>query len=183
METGTLIGEVGDAQPRANSYRTRFRVFPNAAIWASRWKNCASRFAADPNYAPAYNVLGLVHMDLRENAGGAEHFERAARLAANDPDINNNYGWFLCRSGREEQSIALFPRGLEEPLYNTPARSLCQRRAVLHRQERRAQDAIEYFERALRSEPDNLLALLNPRIDPVQARSAGSCARIGPALQ
>jgi type IV pilus assembly protein PilF len=107
----------------------------------------------------AYSVLGLVHMELRENAVAQQQFEHALRLSPNDPDINNNYGWFLCKTGREKQSIAYFLAALKNPLYNTPARSYAN--AGLCSLKYNEQDATDYFERALRSAPDNLQALLN----------------------
>jgi type IV pilus assembly protein PilF len=160
VETGTLTGGVGDPRNRARIHTELASAYFERGNMGVALEELRTAIEADPNYAPAYSVLGLVHMDLRENEVAQRHFERALALSPNDPDINNNYGWFLCRSGREEQSIAYFMAALKNPLYNTPARSyvnagLCS----LGRNDGR--DAVEFFERALRSEPDNLLALLN----------------------
>jgi type IV pilus assembly protein PilF len=160
VETGTLIGEVSDPRNRARVHTELASAYFERGSMGVALEELRIAIAADPNYAPAYGVLGLVHMDLRENAVAQQHFERGLRLAPNDPDINNNYGWFLCQTGREEQSIAYFLAALKNPLYNTPARSyvnagLC---AIRKNNER---DAFDYFQRALRSEPDNLQALLN----------------------
>jgi type IV pilus assembly protein PilF len=107
----------------------------------------------------AYSVLGLVHMELRENDVAQQQFEQALRLSPNDPDINNNYGWFLCQTGREQQSITYFLTALKNPLYNTPARSYVN--AGLCSLKNNERDATDYFERALHIAPDNLQALLN----------------------
>src|SRR5690606_32120776 len=53
-----------------------------------------------------------------------ESFQRALRLAPDDADLNNNYGWFLCRNGREREAIDRFGRALRDPLYKTPAKAL-----------------------------------------------------------
>ncbi len=160
VETGTLIGEVGDPRNRAKIHTELAAAYFERGNMGVALEELRIAIRADPNYAPAYSVLGLVHMDLRENAVAQRHFERALALAPNDPDINNNYGWFLCRTGREEQSISYFLAALKNPLYNTPARSYVN--AGLCSIDRNGgRDAVEYFERALRSEPDNLLALLN----------------------
>ena len=37
--------------------------------------------------------------------------------------MNNNYGWYLCDTGRERQSIAYFLNALKSPLYETPERA------------------------------------------------------------
>lgn len=160
VDTGTRTGEVGDPRNRARIHTELASAYFERGSMGVALEELRIAIAADPNYATAYSVLGLVHMDLRENDVAQRHFERALALSPNDPDINNNYGWFLCRTGREEQSIAYFLAALKNPLYKTPARSyvnagLCS----IEKNDKR--DAIEFFERALRSEPDNLLALLN----------------------
>lgn len=75
---------------------------------------------ADSGYAPAYSVRGLVHAYLRENVQAEEQFRKALDLTPNDPEVNNNYGWFLCQTGKERQSIAYFLNALKAPLYATP---------------------------------------------------------------
>ncbi|TAK72987.1 MAG: type IV pilus biogenesis/stability protein PilW [Betaproteobacteria bacterium] len=160
VETGTVTGDIGAPRNRARIHTELASAYFERGNMGVALEELRVAVDADPTYAPAFNVLGLVHMDLRENAVAQQHFERALRLSPNDPDINNNYGWFLCQSGREEQSIAYFLAALKNPLYSTPARSyvnagLC---AIRKNNER---DAFDYFQRALRSEPDNLQALLN----------------------
>lgn len=74
----------------------------------------------DSDYAPAYSVRGLVHASLREFDLAEAQFNKALRLTPNDPEVNNNYGWFLCQTGKERQSIAYFLNALKSPLYATP---------------------------------------------------------------
>ena len=47
------------------------------------------------DYASAYNMLGLIYMDLQEDAHAEDNFERALKIAGSDPDIHNNYGLSL----------------------------------------------------------------------------------------
>jgi len=75
---------------------------------------------ADSRYAPAYSVRGLVHAHLREYPQAEEQFRKALDLTPNDPEVNNNYGWFLCHTGKEKESIAYFLNALKNPLYPTP---------------------------------------------------------------
>ena len=160
VETGTLTGDVGDPRNRARIHTELGSAYFERGNMGVALEELRIAIAADPNFAQAYSVLGLVHMDLRENDVAQRHFERALALSPNDPDINNNYGWFLCRSGREEQSIAYFLAALKNPLYNSPARSYVNA-GLCSTGKDGGREAIEFFERALRSEPDNLLALLN----------------------
>lgn len=79
---------------------------------------------ADSGYAPAYNLLGLAHMQMKETARAEEYFQQALRLAPSDPEISGNMGWFLCQSGREPASFEYFEAAAKNPLYATPARPL-----------------------------------------------------------
>ena len=160
VDTGTVSGDVGDPHNRARIHTELASAYFERGSIGVALEELRTATAADPTYATAYSVLGLVHMDLRENDVAQRNFERALSLAPNDPDINNNYGWFLCRTDREEKSIAYFLAALKNPLYKTPARTyvnagLCSLKVNGGR------DAVGYFERALRSEPDNSLALYN----------------------
>jgi type IV pilus assembly protein PilF len=78
---------------------------------------------ADANYFPAYSVRGLVYASLKEYGKAEDDFRRALEIAPNDPDVNNNYGWYLCETGKERQSIAYFLNALKSPLYETPDRA------------------------------------------------------------
>jgi len=75
---------------------------------------------AFPKYAPAYNLAGLVHAFLRENDKAEALFKKALELGPNDPEISNNYGWFLCQSGKEKQSIPYFLDAIKNPQYVSP---------------------------------------------------------------
>jgi type IV pilus assembly protein PilF len=116
--------------------------------------------AIDPEYAPAYGVLGLVYMDLGDRARAEESFQRALRIAPDDSELNNNYGWFLCQTGRERESIARFRNALRNPLYPTPARpmhnaGICS----LRMGEETAAEA--WFQRSFQADPRNPVALYN----------------------
>ena len=160
VDTGTVSGDVGDPKNRARIHTELASAYFERGSVGVALEELRIATSADPNYAPAYNVLGLVHMDLRENDAAQRNFERALALAPNDPDVNNNYGWFLCRTDREQRSIPYFLAALKNPLYKTPARSyinagLCSLKIDGGR------DAAGYFELALRVEPDNPAALFN----------------------
>lgn len=114
--------------------------------------------AADPSYAPAYNLMGLSYMQLRENASAEKSFEEALRLAPNDPEINNNFGWFLCQTGHEQRSVTYFNNAIKNPLYSTPAMPNTNAGQCLL-QIKDDQGAEAYFSRALRLDPGNVRAI------------------------
>lgn len=79
---------------------------------------------ADPNLADAYGLLGLIYMELDQRAEADANFSRALRLAPDSPELANNYGWFLCRSGRTKEALELFERAAANRMYSTPALAL-----------------------------------------------------------
>lgn len=107
---------------------------------------------ADRNYAPAYNVRGLVNFALREYQAAEEDFKHSLSLDKADSDAHNNYGWFLCQRGKEQESITHFMAALKNPLYTTPERAylnagLCSKKAGNNK------DAQEFLTRALQVRP------------------------------
>lgn len=113
---------------------------------------------ADAGYAPAYNLLGLTHMLLGDMNLAGDNFQRALRLAPGDPEISNNYGWFLCQNGKESQSFEYFQQAIRNPLYTTPTKAytnmgLCQYRA------NKLPAATDSLMQAYRLAPANTLAI------------------------
>lgn len=78
----------------------------------------------DPNLAAAHGLLGLMLMDVGQVTEADASFRRALALDRDNPDLNNNYAWFLCQTGRERDSIAYFDRALAQRLYDSPVRAL-----------------------------------------------------------
>lgn len=72
---------------------------------------------ADPSYAEAYGVRGLIYMGMGENQLADDNFQRALRLAPKNADVSNNYGSFLCQNGRIKESIAYFDAALANRTY------------------------------------------------------------------
>jgi type IV pilus assembly protein PilF len=116
--------------------------------------------AVDPSYPAAYGMLGLVYMDLNDRARAEESFQRALRLAPGDSDINNNYGWYLCQTGRPAQAIDHFLRALRNPLYATPSRPL-HNAGICSLRMGDLKAAEDYFLRAFQVEPANPVAMFN----------------------
>ena len=119
-----------------------------------------SALSTDPNYAQAYGMLGLVYMDMSDRSRAEESFQRALRLAPDDSELLNNYGWFLCQTDRPRESIAQFQAATRDPLYQTPARPLhnagiCSLRAG------DLKGAESYFDQSFRIDPRNPVAMYN----------------------
>jgi type IV pilus assembly protein PilF len=160
-DTGTLIGEVGDPRNRAKLHTELASLYYGSGNFGVALEELRIAQSADSGYAPAYGMLGLVYMQLKENGRAEESFERALRLSPNDADINHNYGWFLCQTGREPASIKYFLHAIRNPLYPTPWRSYSAAGVCTMKSDAKSKDAEAFFERALRLEPDEPAALLH----------------------
>ena len=114
----------------------------------------------DPTYFYAYNMQGLVLMELREDGPAREAFVKALQLAPNNPDVLNNYGWFLCLRNESQRGLEMMRRASTDTLYATPEKAwfsiglcLCKTGNVAE-----AEDALR---RAILIRPDMIGALYN----------------------
>ncbi|MDP2155524.1 MAG: type IV pilus biogenesis/stability protein PilW [Sulfuricella sp.] len=115
---------------------------------------------ADSGFAPAYNMLGLVYMTLRENDKAEENFRRSLSLSSADSDTNNNYGWFLCQRGKIDDSIRYFMAALKNPLYATPEKSYLNA-GICARKKNDDVEAEEFLLKAIRLQPRQPQALFH----------------------
>jgi type IV pilus assembly protein PilF len=108
----------------------------------------------DPNFAPAYGMLGLVYSELRDDARAERNFQRAIEINPQDPEVRNNFGWFLCQRGREPQSLGQFELAVNNPFYRTPDMALVNAGRCAARVGDR-KGAESYLQRALNVSPGN----------------------------
>ena len=87
-------------------------------------ENLNKALAADNNHADAHTVIGLLYERIGDNAQAEQHYRRAAELKPKSGNENNNYGAFLCKIGRYDDSAAYFVRAIADPFYKTPAVAL-----------------------------------------------------------
>lgn len=92
--------------------------------------------AADPNYAQAYSLRGLIYMRLNDLRVAEDSFKRALSLNPRDSNVMHNLGWLMCQQARYQESQQLFTQALSNPQYGERAKTLlmqglCQVRAGL----------------------------------------------------
>ena len=147
-----------DAQTRARVHAELAAGYFELGNYGVALQEAAEALKSDPNYAPAFNVLGLVYMEFRDDRAAEANFQRALRASPLDSDTNNNYGWFLCQRKREQESIKYFLAALRNPLYTTPDKSwvnagICARHAG------DLAAAEDYLQKALKVRPTQPQAL------------------------
>lgn len=115
---------------------------------------------ADPGLADAYSMRGLIYMDMRENRLAEDSFRQALKLAPNAPDYSNNYGWFLCQTGRERESIAYFEKAFTNRAYQSPATAY-HNAGICSLKLNDVKAAHTYFTQAFQYDPGNAATSLN----------------------
>lgn len=109
---------------------------------------------ADSSYPLGYNLNGLVQMYLNDERAAEESLTRALQLAPNDPEINNNLGWFLCQAGRQKDSIKYFEAASKNTLYVAPTKPLTNA-AICSIGAGDDKGGEDFLMRALRADPQN----------------------------
>jgi type IV pilus assembly protein PilF len=129
---GQPAGESGVANTQLDSEsRQRARAFTDLAhayLARAQYKialdELRKAITADNRFGPAYNVYGLIYMDLAEDTLAEENFRRAIELDRSDSESRNNYGWFLCTRGRYDEGLEQFSAALRNPLYARPEQAM-----------------------------------------------------------
>ena len=114
----------------------------------------------DPAFSAGHGMLGLVYMAIGDRAKADESFNRAIGMDPNDAELNNNYGWYLCQTGRQRESLAYFNKALEDRLYATPAKPL-HNAGICALQTGDEAAAESYFLRSFQVDPSNAVAMYN----------------------
>lgn len=112
----------------------------------------------DPDNPEAHAAAALLNMRLNEPATARAHFETALDLDPTRPQVQNNFGTFLCEHGDHARGMEYFLKAAENPLYDTPAYAyanagLCAREAG------RIDDARQNLRNALEADPRMASAL------------------------
>jgi type IV pilus assembly protein PilF len=74
----------------------------------------------DSSYVDAHTVIAVLYERINDQRKAAEHYRRAAELAPRNGAVNNNYGAFLCRTGKLDEAAQRFATAVTDPFYKTP---------------------------------------------------------------
>ena len=102
----------------------------------------------------AWLIRAQIWQFLKEPAKAEDSFQHALSLNSASPEINNNYGWFICDIKQNPNAaIPYFDKALADPTYPTPEvaqlnKGICSQRMGQY------QLANSYFERALEANPN-----------------------------
>ncbi|MES2941863.1 MAG: type IV pilus biogenesis/stability protein PilW [Pseudomonadota bacterium] len=132
---------VTESDEPENRRRARLRLELASGYFEQGQTNVAldelkQALVADPGFADAYNLRGLVYLRLNDIPLAEDSFRRALALNPRDAGTAHNYGWLLCQQARYPESFVLFTQAISNPTYGGQAKSLmtqgiCQARAGL----------------------------------------------------
>lgn len=131
--------------------------------------------AADPNYAEAYSLRGLIYMRLNDFRISEESFRKSLTINPRDSNVMHNLGWLLCQQARYPEAEQLFSQALSNPQYGERAKTfraqgLCQARAGLRAEAERSLLKSYEFDAGNPVTAYNLATLLFQRGDYVRAQ-------------
>ena len=121
--------------------------------------NLNKALSYDADYADAHTVIAVLYEEIGDTAKAEEHYKRAAQLKPKGGAENNNYGRFLCKLGRYDESQEYFQRALADPFYKTPWFALTNSGTCLLKAGKR-DEAEKALRLALRESPNDSDALL-----------------------
>ena len=124
-ESGVANSQVdSESRQRARAFTDLAGAYFSRAQYKIALDELRKAITADSRYGPAYNVYGLIYMELAEDKLAEENFRRAIELDRNDSEARNNYGWFLCTRGRYDEGLEQFSTSLRNPLYARPEQAM-----------------------------------------------------------
>jgi len=148
-----------DARQRARIFTELATAYYARAQYKIALDELRKAIMADERFGPAYNVYGLIYMELTEDKLAEENFRRAIDLDRADSDARNNYGWFLCTRGRHDEGLEQFATALRNPLFQHPELAMAN---AGHCAEMKGDLALAEanLDRALKLQPDNAATIL-----------------------
>jgi type IV pilus assembly protein PilF len=80
--------------------------------------------AIDPSYPDAYNLRGLIYMQLNDPRLAEDSLRRAVVLNPGDGNTLHNLAWLECQQRRFDEADRTFEQALARPLYPQRAKTL-----------------------------------------------------------
>ena len=138
-QTGPRAEPVTESDEPETTKRARLRVTLASNYFAEGQDKVAldevkQALVAEPNYAPAFVLRGLIYMRLNDDARAEDSFKRALQINPREPDALHNYGWYLCNKARYPEAMRHFEAALANPIYSGRSKTqmtkgICETRA------------------------------------------------------
>lgn len=157
MHSGLAPGKTG-AQAATVNVQLAIEYMKIGKLTAAR-ETIERGLKEDPESADVQLTAALIYERLNESARAERAYSTAAKLGKADPNIQNNYAGYLCRTGKSSAGEKLFNEVARNPAYQTPEVALVNA-GVCVENSGDALDAERYFTKALTLKPNMPEALL-----------------------
>lgn len=134
-------------------------------------ENANQAIAVDPTYQAGYLAKALIYMALKVDGEADAAFRKALSLNAANPEVNNNYGLFLCERRRFDEALKRFDTALADPFFATPQTAMANKAVCLGKMNRN-DEANALLLEVLRRSPNDVTALRELTRLAVQAGNA-----------
>lgn len=157
------VGQESKADKREDAARVRVELgqrYMEQGKLELALENLQKALDYDTNYVDAHTVIAVLYERLGKLKDAGEHYARAAELAPKSGPANNNYGQFLCASGRYDEAQKYFVRAMDDPFYKSPDVLYTNAgTCLLEHGDGQLEQAQNDFRKALEANPNNTLAL------------------------
>lgn len=133
---GLQAGGAGKTEAQRNHYENAVRLYPSDEraltqlgthyFVQQEYRKAAEYFTkavtVNPGYPQAYNLLGYTHRFLGDFAAAENAFKKYTTLIPDDPNPFDSYAELLLKTGRLEESIAMYRKALTIDQNFTPSR-------------------------------------------------------------
>ena len=127
-------------------------------MYESSMEKLKKAIKQNPNYQLSHTSIAILYEKLGEDKLADKHYRKAYNLNRRDSLTLNNYGQFLCRSGRLEEADKMFLAALKDPLYRYPE-MVYTNAGICARKHPDIELADKYFRTALQVNPQYKPAL------------------------
>jgi type IV pilus assembly protein PilF len=80
--------------------------------------------AFDRTFAPAHTLLAVLYETIGDTEQAGQEYKLALQYDPDNGATNNNYGAFLCATGKSKDADKYFAAAIKDPFYQTPAIAL-----------------------------------------------------------
>lgn len=105
-----------------------------------------------PNWAPAQDAMAYYLENTGDNQGAEKYYQHAIALDPKSGRAQNNYGAFLCHTGRYQEAVQHFNLAVQDPSYINTAAAY-ENAGLCAMQIPDITNAIVYFQKAIQQDP------------------------------
>lgn len=77
----------------------------------------------DPDYVPGYTTMAVLKEMIGEPNEAENYYLDAMDVDPRNPELQNNYGQFLCKQGKLEEAVEYLEKAIKNPFYETPEKA------------------------------------------------------------